>query len=147
MRHCNGHHRQSFRGHGGYIFLLSVLFVGAIAATAAATIVLLGIGAGKSGDALSKSEQALQNAQTCVERALLSLRSDANYAGNETLTITRGTCTLMSIGGSGNQNRIICARGAYRSTTRRVEVRVATLLPRGTIDSWQEVSSFILCSA
>lgn len=134
-----------FETRPGYVFLLSVLFIGAIAMTAAAVLVILGIAASKSGLSFTQSAQALQNAETCVERALRSLRLDSSYAGDETMTLTQGSCTLLTIEGYGNANRPICAVGEYGQATRRLEVSVKELRPSGTIYSWQEVSDFSLC--
>ncbi len=130
----------------GYVFLISVLFVGAIAMSTAATLVVLGVGSMKSSIATMQSMQAMHNAETCVERALKSLRASASYAGNETLALTSGTCVLRPIGGSGNLNRIICAKGIVGTIVRRVEVQVSALRPIGMIKSWQEVADFHLCT-
>lgn len=135
-----------FHQRTAYVFLISVLFIGAIAMTTAATLVILGIGAQRNSQVYAQSSQALANAETCVERALQSLRISLSYVGNETLPLANGTCQLLAIGGSGNFNRIICAKGIAGNVTRRIEVRVQELLPRGTITVWQEVSAFTLCS-
>lgn len=131
---------------GGYVFLISVLFVGAIAMSTAATLVVLGVGSMKSSITTMQSMQAMHNAETCVERALQSLRASASYVGNETLTLASSTCVLLPIGGSGNLNRTICAKGIVGNIVRRVEVQVAELRPVGEINSWQEVADFHLCS-
>ncbi len=134
------------RERGAYVFLISVLFVGAIAMSTAATLVVLGVGSMKSSMTTVQSVQAMHHAETCVERALRSLRTSVSYAGNETLTLTNGSCVLMPIGGSGNMNRTICAKGIVGNVVRRVEVQVSSLRPTGTISSWQEVADFRLCS-
>jgi hypothetical protein len=130
---------------GGYVFLLSILFIGAIAMSTTATLVILGIVARENSLAIADSAQAYQNAQTCIERALRSLRADTGYAGDEVLTLTRGSCTLLPIEGSGNQDRALCSLGIYEDAVRRIEVDVAELLPSGTVSVWEEVSSFTLC--
>lgn len=132
-------------GRSGYVFLLSVLFVGAIAITTVAALVLLGIASERSGFSFSKSTQARWNARTCVERALRSLRDSNSYAGSETFTLVDGTCTLRAIGGSGNANRRICVEGRAGDAVRRIEVDVEELLPVGEIRTWREVAAFSLC--
>lgn len=129
-----------------YVFLISVLFIGAIAMSTAATLVVLGVGSMKTSLTTMQSVQALHNAETCVERALRSLRLSSSYAGNETLTLTEGSCMLLVIGGSGNADRTICAKGIVGNVVRRVEAQVMALRPIGLIDSWQEVGNFRLCS-
>jgi hypothetical protein len=130
----------------GYVFLLSVLFIGAMAMTTATTLVILGIAAQKNGLAFTQSTQALHNAQTCIERTLRFLRADTGYTGNATFTLPQGSCTILTVAGTGNVNRILCARGEYGNSTRRIEVFVATLLPSSSIASWQEPSTFTLCT-
>lgn len=136
----------STRNRDGYVFLISVLFVGAIAMATAATLIVLGIGAERTGRVYAQSSQALSNAETCVERALRSLRMSLSYAGSETVALTSGTCEIKAIGGSGNFNRSICVKGIAGNVTRRLEVRAQELLPVGEISSWQEVGTFTLCA-
>ncbi len=131
----------------GYIFLVSVLVIGAISISTAVTLVLLGLAATQSGFSISQSAQAYENARSCVEMALRSLRSDVSYGGNGTVALSSGiTCTLRSIGGSGNDNRTICAEGTTLGLTRRVQVRVAHLYPTVQISDWEEVADFTFCT-
>ena len=131
---------------GGYIFLISVLTIGSIAAATAVSMILLGLASQQNSAALVESTQAEQYAQTCIERALQSLRSDPHYIGEQTFTFSRGTCRLYSIGGADNEARTICAEGVTGVSTRRMEVKVAKLLPSTLIDTWREVLAFSLCS-
>src|SRR3989344_8749791 len=94
-----------------YVFLISVLFIGAIAMSTAATLVVLGVGSMKTSIATTHSTQAMHNAETCVEQALRSLRTSVSYDGDETITLTNGTCELLAIGGSGKTDRVTFATG------------------------------------
>ncbi len=129
----------------GYVFLVSVLVIGAIAATTAVSLVVLGLAAGQTGLTVAQSAQALANANTCIERTLRSLRLDLAYAGDETFTLDRGTCTVHAIGGAGNEHRTICAEGQMRQAVRRIEIDLVHLFPAVTADSWREVEAFTLC--
>lgn len=129
----------------GYIVLLSVLVIGAIAIATASSLVLLGISAQQSGFAVVKAEQALENARTCVERAVRSLRLSSAYTGNQTFVLVEGTCSLRTIAGSGNANRIICAEGKSTRSTRRLEVELSQILPTTKVKSYKEVQTFTLC--
>ena len=129
----------------GYVYMLMVLFVGIIALTVLGSYMLLSVTALQTSRSVQLSMQSLSNAHTCVERALLSMQSDLTYSGNETLTLTEGSCTLQTIGGSGSQDRTVCASGAVGNTTRRIEVYVNSVIPSVGIKSWQEVSSFTQC--
>jgi hypothetical protein len=129
----------------GYVFLVSVLVIGAIASTTAVSLVLLGLAAGQTGLAVSQSAQALGNANTCLERTLRSLRLDLSYAGGETFTLGTGTCTVRGIGGSGNAHRSICVEGQVRQTVRRLQADLDEVFPAVKVDSWREVEEFTLC--
>jgi len=129
----------------GFVFLLSILAVGVIGMATTVSLLLLGSAAERSAATIATSAQALENANTCVERAIRNLRLEPTYAGGTTQTLTYGTCTLSAIGGSGNLDRTICAQGDNRNVTRRLEVVIDTLYPRTVISRWREVSSFTLC--
>lgn len=129
----------------GYIFLLSILAIGIIAVATTLSLLLLGWGAEQNGFAVVQSAQAWENAQTCIERTLRTLRRNLAYAGNETFILTEGTCSLNPIGGAHNQRRIICSQGNLGASTRRIEVELEKVLPSMIVTSWKEVSSFTKC--
>lgn len=133
------------RSRPGYIFLITILVIGVIATATASSLLLLGWAAEQNGYLMQQSAQAFENAQTCAERALRELRRDLNYSGNRTFTLTRGTCQISRIGGSGNEKRTLCVTGASGDTNRKMEVYIDRLYPGVTIRSWEEVASFSLC--
>jgi hypothetical protein len=129
----------------GYVFLMSVLSIGAIATATAVSMILLGLASQQSGATVVSSSQAWEHAQTCVERALRELRSDVFFSGNTTYTLTNGSCRLLPIGGSDVHDRTICAEGTSDTSVRRVQVYVAKLLPTTIIRQWEEVHQFTYC--
>lgn len=132
--------------HRGYIFLLSVLVVGTISLAVTASVLLLSTSAARTGLSLKHSSEALALAQACAEHALLRLRGDSSYSGNELLDLGNGTCEILAVGGTGNENRTICTEGIRGDTARRMEILVLRLFPSVTITSWQEVSLFTSCN-
>ena len=130
---------------GGYIFLISVLVIGAIASATAVSLLLLGWAAEQNGQVVAESAQAYEYAHACTERALLSLRSDLGYAGSGTVTFASGQCAILPLGGSGNEQRTICSEGRAGGNVRRLQLRLTRVFPSVTVSSWQEVSSFTLC--
>ncbi len=132
------------RRRRGYIFLISVLVIGAIASTTAVSLVLLGLASELTSLSVTQSAQAQELARTCVERALRSLRADLSYGDDESFTLTDGNCTI-EVGGSGNNDRTLCATGTSADVVRRLEVDVARIYPSVLIDSWTEVEAFSLC--
>ena len=133
-------------GHPGYVFLLSVLAVGAIATTVTTAFLLLSLAMQQSGQSLTRSEQAFGNAQTCAERALYSLFEDTEYSGSESITLNYGTCEIFTVGGSGNENRTVCTEGTYGGTTRRFEIFLERIVPSIELFAWQEVPTISSCS-
>jgi hypothetical protein len=134
------------RRRPGYIFLISVLVIGAVASATSVSLILLGLASEQSGLTVVQSAQAIELAQACAERALLFLRSDLSYGGGETLVIPGGTCVIHHVGGSGNADRTLCLEGVSGLSTRRIEISVSAVYPSMLIGSWQEVDSFALCS-
>lgn len=129
----------------GYVFLLTVLSIGVIATATVLSLLLLGWAAQQNGRTLAESAQARFLAQTCIERALLTLRESPSYAGGETISFSKGDCELETIGGSGNVDRTICAEGRSGRSVRRLELAVDLLVPTTSVSSFREVVSFSLC--
>lgn len=130
----------------GYIFLLSVLFVSAIAVSALGSYLLLSIASLESGATFQESAQALEYAQSCAERALLNLFHSSSYEGDESIFYSNGECYILQPGGFGYENRTVCTEGVSGNHTRRLEIVVESILPSIEIYSWQEVASITSCS-
>lgn len=136
-------HRSS---HKGYVFLVTVLMIGAIASTTLLSLLLLGWAAEQNGALVERSQRAFEFMQTCAERSLRSLRLDPTYAGDETVTFSGGSCIIYPITGSGNADRTICIESISAPVTRRMEIQISRLFPRVIIRSWQEVTTFTYCT-
>ncbi len=129
----------------GFVFLIAALIIGVIVSGMTISLILLGLGAQQSGLTVFQSAQAYENAQTCAERALRSLRLDLSYDGGEAFTLTNGSCSVARTGGSGNWDRTLCVEGISGRTTRRMEIGIKRMYPDVRIISWKEVDSFSLC--
>lgn len=132
---------------GGYAFLMGVLTIGAVATATAVSLMVLAWAALQNSEVARQSRQSQFNADSCIEYALLELRKDSAYIGDEDIELQDGECTIYPIGGNGYNNRHICASGVSESTTRLVEVEVASLFPSVIISSWNDVSDITLCSS
>jgi Tfp pilus assembly protein PilX len=133
--------------HPGYIFLVTVLIIGAIVTTLTVSLLLLAVAAERNAFSSVQGSQAYANAQACVERALQSLRADLTYVGKEVVTFTQGDCQILPIAGNGNERRTICTEGRSGPNIRRFEVVVRRVLPVTLISSWKEVSAHVICPA
>lgn len=132
--------------HPGYILLITILVIGVIVSAAVSSLLLLGISSNKSSFSVQQSSQALAITQGCGEEALLKLKQSLWYEGNETIPSSVGTCTILTIGGSGNSDRLICLEGVVGEVVRRVEIIVQKVLPEMKITSWREVTVFTSCT-
>lgn len=130
----------------GYILLITILIIGAIASAILASLLLLGISANHVSLSVLQANQALANAQGCAEYGLMKLRESPSYAGNEFVTIGSDQCEILTIGGIGNNNRVLCTEGSVGDSIRRLEIVIDQILPETTILSWQEVAIFSLCT-
>ncbi|HAI97960.1 TPA: hypothetical protein DCL30_00250 [Candidatus Peribacteria bacterium] len=134
------------RARCGYVFLLSVLFVGVIAVAITATMLMLGWLAIANSQIMQQSSKALTLAETCAEHALLQLYEDNTYDGLESVTNSDGICAILRVGGAGNENRTVCIEGTSGASTRRLEIVLQRLLPSVLVYSWQEVKVFTSCT-
>lgn len=129
----------------GYILLITILVIGAVASAILSSLMILGISANQVSFAVLQANQSLANAQACAEYGLMKLRESPSYAGNEFITVGGDQCELLSVGGIGNNNRVLCAEGKIGDSVRRLEVVINQVLPQTKIYSWQEVAVFSLC--
>jgi hypothetical protein len=133
------------RRREGYVFLISVLFIGAIASATTVSMLLLGLAAQMNGAAITESSQAWEYTQTCAERAIRLLREDPAFIGDKTFTFMYGTCRLLPIGGYGNEARTICSEGVSGDNTRRYELKLSKIFPSVVVDTAREVDAFTYC--
>lgn len=136
MTMINTHAQQK----GGYIALISVLIAGAL-------MLLVGVGSSLRGvdtlNAVSGEESSLRAsalADACAEEALMRLKGDVAYAGNETIIVGGGeTCRVLSLSGVGNTDRILLTQGVVNNYVRNVRVDIAQVNPSLTIRTWSTV--------
>jgi len=126
----------------GYIALISVLII-------SATILLIAIGVSQFG--ISQSKMTIQKsqasesyylAQACAENALMKLKEDLGYRGNEVLNIEGNSCTVLPVEGSGNKNRLVKTSSNAYNQTRKIKIEINRVNPTMNIKSWQLVTSF-----
>jgi hypothetical protein len=125
----------------GYIALLSVIIVGAIATTIAVTFTLLGIGLSATSFAQEQASQARGLANACLEEGLQQIRNSVPYTGSGNLSIGQGTCTytVTNLGGS---NRLVIASSTVGTIIRKVQTNVTAIRPLIVTNSWLEVADF-----
>lgn len=124
----------------GYVFLVTTIVIGSIAALTTVTLLMLGWAAEQNGQVHVRTNQALEMANTCVERAFENIRQDVAYAGGTTYTYQEGECTVYAIAGTGDGQRDLCVRGVSGDSERTVQIRITKVFPKIEVDSWSEVS-------
>jgi len=125
---------------GGYIALIAVLIAGAL-------MLLIGVGSSLRGvdtlNAVSGEESALRAlllGDACAEEALLRLKGDLAYSGNETIIVGGGaTCRILPISGTGNTDRVIVTQGVDNNFVRNIRVDIAQVNPALTVRTWTTV--------
>lgn len=129
----------------GYVFLITVLLVGGIATAVVTSLLFIAVNSGRSALTLQQSSAAYSYAMSCAEIALRNLRIDGAYAGNETVAMPLGNCHIYAVGGSGNEDRVICTEGTSGTVERRMEVEINVIIPSILLKSWREVPAIELC--
>lgn len=119
----------------GYILLISVIIVGAIATSVAVALLFLGAGGSKSAISYQFSNQAKAGVNACVEAALEQIRENASYTGIGSLSFGGGSCTYTV---AGSLPKTITASSTFSGVVRRVTVTVSAVNPIIS-STWQEL--------
>lgn len=130
---------QHQRGNtNGYVMLISVMVVGAIALSVGVGLLTFGLSFSKTSLTIQRAVQAKYYADTCGEEALQQLRDSVSYSGSGNMTFVSGSCTY-SVSNSGGGVANISATGIYASTTKRISIVTSAFRPRVIVSSWQEI--------
>jgi len=126
----------------GFVTLISVLVISIAGTAIAITLLWLSVGSTKSSLAIVQSSKARELSNLCAEVALNNLKLDVNYSGDESMVLTEGTCEILPILGSGNNDRTVQTIGNVDTFVRKVEIQVQEVSPQIILSSWQEVGDF-----
>lgn len=126
----------------GYIALVSVLIISALVVLVATSASLASISEADMGLQESQAWQSFYLTTACAEHGLMKLKDDIEYSGNETLNFTNGSCTILPIEGTGDQDRTIKVTGNVSNQTSKIKVEINEVNPDMEISSWQQVADF-----
>jgi len=126
----------------GYIALVSLLIISSITLFIAVNANLFGISESRMALDRANSSKAFYLANLCAEEALIKLKDDSNYSGNETINTSRGNCEILLIEGSGETNRTVKTTGNFDNKTRKIKIEISRINPLMEISSWEEVIDF-----
>lgn len=122
----------------GFIALITILIILVISLILGSGISLLSINEINMGLKKNLSSQAYFLANLCAEEALMRLKEDINYPGNETIEIEGGSCQILPI----EDNWIIKAIGNSQDQVKKMRIVIQQVNPQTIISSWQEVADF-----
>jgi hypothetical protein len=130
--------KKYFKNQKGFIALMTFLILSAIS---------LAIGIGLSFRSISESKMSLQKNQSsltyylanlCAEHSLMQLKGNIGYNGNESISITEGSCQILPI--EGNWTLKIIASSSQQ--VKKMKIVVSQAYPKIIISSWNEVAEF-----
>jgi len=126
------------RKQDGYVLLVSAMIIGLmlIGLAVAATRTLISERA--STTVIEREDDARSLAEGCAEHALLKLRNNVNYTGNETVTINGQTCTVKPLLTTPYR---LQTEATVNGQPYRLQVTLSSLSPL-TISAWQRVTAF-----
>lgn len=119
----------------GYVALVTVLIMAAVAVGAVTTVALLGIGEAQTGLASTDGETTLRLVESCTEDALSKVRSNSAYVSN-TLVLPEGSCSVVVTKAGSNWTLVVTnSAGKYKRTIQVDLSRSSKLV----INSWKEI--------
>lgn len=123
-----------------YVTILTIVIIMVMAVTLTVTVISVLTNNTMSYGTTIASDISRYNADSCAEVAINRLKENLAYTGgNDTLTLDKGTCTVVNITGGGNNNRMIYITGTYNSAVRKLIVTISSVNPSTIISSWTEV--------
>lgn len=123
----------------GYVALLSVLVVGAVATAIGVTLLVLGADSQRETLVTQQSVQARGLADACIEEALQQLHDNTSFTGTNNLTLATGSCTY-TVASTGPSTRTVTTTATVGNVVRKAAVYVTMSSSSISITSWQEVS-------
>lgn len=122
----------------GFIALVLILVILAVVLMVGIGLNLSSISELKMGFQKNLFSRAYYLANLCAEDALMKLKENSNYLGNETINIGDDSCTILAIEG----NWTIKVSGLSSNQVKKIKIVVSQINPKMVVDSWQEVADF-----
>lgn len=126
----------------GYIALVSVLIVGAVGLVFSITFSQQRVESYRTRSASHKGARAAFNSETCGEEALLKLRDNLDYSGDESLNLSRGSCYIRPTATTTEGDYKIETKGVVDNYQKKLRILVGTTSPTFKIKTWQFVPDF-----
>lgn len=126
----------------GYIALISAIIISALVVFITSSANLISISESDMSLKESQRWEAFYLTTACAEEALMKLKDDLKYIGEEGLTFENGTCTIFRLSGGGNKKRTVSVSGSAFNIVRKIKIEIDEVNPEMKIGLWQEVVDF-----
>lgn len=123
----------------GYIALMGVLVIGAVATATALTLLVISADSQRSTLIEQQSTQAHGLAVACGEEALQQMQENTAYTGSGNLTLGQGSCTY-TVTNTGGTGRSILSTGTVGNLLRKIQIGATIGTSNISITSWQDVN-------
>jgi hypothetical protein len=130
---------QNTKSKRGFITMFSVLIFGSVALVITSSVLLLGLGASKTGFIIEQSGKAKSLANLCAEESLQQIRNSTLFTGTNIINVGPDSCTYTVVD-DGLENRTITLSSAVGSVVRKILITIDQINPSINIKSWEEVS-------
>lgn len=125
----------------GYIALLTVLIIGALALIVGIGSSLRSLGGSQVVSGEEFAHRALALANACAEDAIVKLKGNLSYAGGESVVVDGSdACDILNVEGTGSTDRVVNAEAFVSGYKKKVKVVISEVTPTLTISSWREVA-------
>lgn len=131
--------QQASNKKRAYVTLLAVIVLSSVAVVMVTASLLISTENLQANGRVRTALEAKALAESCGEIALNKLKINTSYTGNESITLSFGSCQIQTITGAGNTNRTIQTLATKDGITKRLTIVVQTVNPTTIITSWQEV--------
>ena len=121
---------------------MTVLIVSAVVLLMVITSAYIAITQGMNSLLYSNYLESESLASACAEDAVIKLKNNQTYGGNETLNLGHGQCQILPIENLGDQSRVIKTIGVVNRTTKKIKIQISRIDPTIIFTSWQEVADF-----
>ncbi|OGY42449.1 MAG: hypothetical protein A2Y67_00195 [Candidatus Buchananbacteria bacterium RBG_13_39_9] len=124
----------------GYIALITLIIIGAIALVIAISITFISL---NQKNFIISHNRTLRNyylANACANYGILQLQKNLEYKGQETITIDESICQIEDVQGSGEKDRVIITSSKIADQLKRLKIELDQIKPKTIVKSWGEIS-------
>jgi hypothetical protein len=128
------------REQGGYVAIMAVLIVGAIATAVGLALLNSSVDSQRNASVAQRSYQARGLVHSCAEDALQTIHDNTAYTGTTNLVVSGTLGCSYTVTNTGASTRTVTASATVNSVVRRAEVYVTIGSSSISVTSWKEVN-------